>query len=534
MSTEEEKEQHPELSVFLGQKEQKEALFWINLLYPVLYGELSSGGVSRYLKSLCEREILYPNGKHKRPSLRTLWRKLSAFKKHSLLGLVRKVRSDRGRPHAHSARVIDKAEILKKDGPHRSAVVLNQMLEHEFGVTVPPSTLYRHLRQRNATAKLLGLSKKKVRCRWTREHTHDLWLADFEHGPWVLRDGKVTRTRLSVFIDCYSRYPIEARYYFEETFDVLVDSFLRALAVHGAPLELYVDGAKVYNAEALLCALSVLGIRHRNRPPRDPPPGGLVEKFIQTIQSQFEAEVKAGDPMTLEQLNEALSAYLNVSYIETVHSETGETPKERYQKGLVALRHVDLNTILPLFMKQEKRRVHKDFSDVQLNGRFYRVAERLRGQKVLVRYDPYGSGDTIFLYSLQGKYLGEGKLHDREHSAQGPPPPRAKPSYSYLEILISRWREKLRTEAGSIDYRKVGFPRTVPFADFANTLAVLMGRKGGMSSFSEKELALLKQQHSHLKGLTKAILRDIVGRAQDTTFLGILCALQKFSKQKED
>lgn len=535
MSTGEEKEKSghrdPDLSMFLGEKEQKEALFWINLLYPVLYGEISSGGVSRYLESLCERGFLHPSGKHKKPSLRTLWRKLSAFRGRSLWGLVRKVRSDRGRPHAHTLQVIEKAEVLKKEQPRRSAVVLNQMLEHEFGVTVPRSTLYRHLRQRNATVKLLGLSKKKVRCRWTRNHTHDLWLADFEHGPLVLREGKVARTRLSVFIDCYSRYPVEARYYFEETFDVLVDSFLRALAVHGTPLELYVDGAKIYNARALLCALSVLGIRHRTRPARDPPPGGLVEKFIQTVQSQFEAEVQAGDPMTLEQLNEALGAYLNVSYIETVHSETGESPKERYRRGLVALRHVDLNTILPLFMKQEKRRVHKDFSDIQLNGRFYRVAERLRGQKVLVRYDPYGSGDTIFLYSFQGQYLGEGELHNRERYSQAPPPPRPKPSYSYLEILISKYREKLREEAGSIDYRKVRSPRTLPFTDFANTLAGLMGRRGGMSSFTEKELALLKEAHRCLKGLTKAALRDIVSHAQDTTFLAVLSVLQRFSKE---
>ena len=537
MSTEEERKKREEGDPFrfLSEEEKKEVLFWVGLLYPILYNELGGKGISHFLKSLSEQEFPYPGGKQKKPSVRTLWRKVKAFREEGIWGFRRKVRSDKGKSHSHRMEVIKRAVRLKKEQQCRSAVVINQMLEHEFGVTIPRSTLYRHLKQQNATKKLLGGEQAKVRCRWTREHTHDLWLGDFEHGPLVIHEGKVVGTRLSVFIDCYSRYPVEARYYLEENFDVLVDSFLRALAAHGAPLQIYVDGAKIYNSKAFLCALAALGIRHRKRPAGDPPPGGLVEKFIQTIQSQFEAEVKAGDPMTLRELNEALAAYLRAGYMETVHSETGETPKERYQKGLRVIRQVDLNSILPLFMKQEKRRVHRDFSDIQLNGRFYLVSEKLRGLNVLVRYDPYGSGERVFIYSLRGEYLGEGVLHGRRHSGQvTPAPPSPKPTSSYIEVLISKYRAILRQEAGSIDYRKVASRRTLPFSDFVNTLARLMGRKGGMSSFSEKELALLKEEHSRLKGISKAILREIVAEAQDTTFLGVLSSLQRFSNQKED
>ena len=38
-----------------------------------------------------------------------------------------------------------------------------------------------------------------------------------------------------------------------------------------------------------------------------------------------------------------------------------------------AIRHVDMDAVLESFMRRETRRVHPDFSDVQLNGRFYRV-----------------------------------------------------------------------------------------------------------------------------------------------------------------
>ena len=50
--------------------------------------------------------------------------------------------------------------------------------------------------------------------------------------------------------------------------------------------------------------------------------GGLIERLIQTIQTQLEVEIRAGDILTLEQLNRCLSAWLAVSYHKTIHSET--------------------------------------------------------------------------------------------------------------------------------------------------------------------------------------------------------------------
>ena len=53
-------------------------------------------------------------------------------------------------------------------------------------------------------------------------------------------------THLSAFIDCHSRYVVEARYYLRENLDILIDSLLRAWSVHGASRELYLDNAKIF------------------------------------------------------------------------------------------------------------------------------------------------------------------------------------------------------------------------------------------------------------------------------------------------
>ena len=51
------------------------------------------------------------------------------------------------------------------------------------------------------------------------------------------------------------------------------------------------DNAKVYHAKRLKAACIKLNIHPYHRTKGDPPPGGLVEKIIQTIQNRFEAEV---------------------------------------------------------------------------------------------------------------------------------------------------------------------------------------------------------------------------------------------------
>ena len=283
----------------------------------------------------------------------------------------------------------------------------------------------------------LGIVQNKVRKRWTRDHTHDLWVGDFEDGPYVLEKGHVVPTFLSAFIDCHSRYIVEARYYFGESLDILIDSWIRALSNHGAPLALYVDNAKIYHANGLKAACYRLNIKLLHRPPNDPSPGGLIERFFETVQDQFEAEVRAGDLLTLAQLNRALSAWLSVSYHQSIHSETNQSPEERYQKGLTIIRQVDISRVIESFMQTVARTVNKTFCDVQLDKRFYRVDPKLRGDRVQVRFDPFSTLDTVEIYSLDSRYLAIGILHDRTSAKPiGPCPKQEKLKHNFIDLLV--------------------------------------------------------------------------------------------------
>ncbi|NNL77795.1 MAG: transposase, partial [Desulfobacterales bacterium] len=395
--------------------------------------------------------------------------------------------------------------------------------------------LYRHLKQANATRLKLGVLQKKVRKRWTRNHTHDLWVGDFEDGPYVLENDQVVPTYLSAFIDCHSRYVVEARYYFRQNLDVLIDSLIRALATHGAPLQLYVDRAKIYMANALRAACYRLNIKLLHRPPKDPPAGGLIERIIQTIQTQLEAEIRAGDILTLQQLNRCLSAWLAVSYHKTIHSETKQPPEQRYQNGLTIIRSVDMAKVMESFMQSVNRTVNKTFADVQLDKRFYRVDAKLRGDRVQVKYDPFSAWDTVHIYSLGGQYLATGSLHDRSTDApQAPQRPQGKPKHSYTALLIRQHKQMLAEQTGGIDYRKVVQRRPWPFHEFAKTVAQLMGKKAALADLSAGELESLKKVYNQSRSIDRHMVKKAFERASYTKLPYIIRELKLLIRKEAE
>jgi transposase InsO family protein len=520
--------------MIMNDKDQRWALFWCSLLQPVIFDDIDRRDINRFLRELSEKEVLFPNGETRRPSISTLRRKLRAYRKDGFEALARKRRCDRGKPRLHTEKVISDAIDIKRDLPTRSHIKINQLLSGLHKTTVPKSTLYRYLKHAGATRVKLGVDKKKVRRRWTRDRTNALWLGDFEDGPYVLVDGQVVPTHLSAFIDCHSRFILEARYYYRQNLDILIDSFLRALENHGSPLELYVDQAKVYLSHALRCVCFQLNIRHIRRGKGDPPPGGLIEKYFWTCQSQFEAEVREGDIMTLEQLNRAFSAWLEMSYHREVNTETGQSPRERYEQGLTVIRHVDLEQVAMYFMRRVVRTVHPDFSDIQLHRRFYRVDKRLRKDKVEVRYDPFSSIETVLVYSRDGEFLGKGTLHSREKGEDpSPPQGRRRLKYNYLEFLIQKHEKELQAQTRGIDFRRAVTARRWAFASFAKALSQLLGRTGGITTFSSRELELLKKTYNRMPELTKPLCVEAVENAAEKTLLAVLYHLQRVYHRKE-
>lgn len=514
------------------------AVFWCSLLSPVLLGEIPQRRREWYFQQLSQEERLLPNGRRKRLSARTLRRQWRRLKDEGVPGLYRRRRSDRGQPRKKHSDLLDRAVALKKEQPFRSDKAINRILKREFGRQLPRSTLYRHLRQQGATRRKLGVSKEIVRCRWTRDQAGALWVGDFEHGPPVMHQGRSVKTHLSAWIDCHSRYIVEARYYVRENLDILLDSLLRAWGNHGASRELYVDNAKIYHAKVLQLACTQLNIQLLHRPPRDPPAGGLIERFFQTCQMQLEAEVRAGKILTLDDLNRVLAAWLAVAYHQDVHSETGQTPHAHYQQEPRLLRQVDLGAVLGFFHQRVPRFVDRDFSDVRVEGLIFAVDPALRGDAVVVQYDPFSPLNEVQLYTPAGDYLGRGRRYQREkgsHPQPSPASPAGPIAPHYLDALRAEHAamQEQRRSLG-IDYHSARQRNVWSLSSFARVFARLLGRQGGVSGLTTQEMDLLAAFHARHDRVTEGLLRQAFEQAPAATLPEVLFQLQSLFPERND
>ncbi len=126
----------------LDKEQEKWAIFWCDLLSPVIYGEIEPELTNQFFKQVARKKIRFPDGRIGNPSLSTLRRKFNRYRNGGFDSLARKSRSDRGKPRNIAAEIIDKAIELKKEQPFRSPNTINRLLEQIYGLSVPRSTLY--------------------------------------------------------------------------------------------------------------------------------------------------------------------------------------------------------------------------------------------------------------------------------------------------------------------------------------------------------------------------------------------------------
>jgi hypothetical protein len=196
---------------------------------------------------------------------------------------------------------------------------------------------------------------------------------------------------------------------------------------------------------------------------------------------------------------------------------------------------VDLQQIVRHFLRRERRKVDRIYSDVRLNGLFFRVDPRLRLDWVEVRYDPFAELETVVLYSEEGEYLGVGQRHQREGPVDQPavrPPGQAK--YNYLDLLIQKHEQSLDQRSSGIDYQAAlaRGARRWPFLEFAKQLAAYLGHTGGISALRSDELETLQKIYTRLPRLDLDLLELACRRATQRTIPEILFLLQKLHDER--
>ena len=345
----------------------------------------------------------------------TIKRWLDTYQENNqnITSLYPKSRNDSG-----SSRAIDDETAATLFKMHQSSpkLPITELLYsmEQSGLLLPGrnpslSTVYRFLHNNGG---LKDTSPKVDRRRFEAGYPNDIWQSDVMHGPKIKINGKRQKSYLIAFIDDHSRLVPHAAFYPQENLKYFLLALKRALSFRGIPRKLYVDNGPAYRSNQLEFIAASLQINLIHATPYTPQGKGKIERFFRTIRSHFltDAVVEEVDRKDhpLMELNEKLSVWLMDRYHKKVHVSIGETPLNRFQKGIEMIRPVPDN-LDDHFRLVAIRKVTKD-RVVHLEGKLYEAPVDLVGERIELLYHSDSHFDVEARF--QGKSYGKLKLLD--------------------------------------------------------------------------------------------------------------------------
>lgn len=443
------------------------ALFRYGLISALLFDALPNGAVEKMLKEIASKSYRIPYSSRTKVGISTLRRYLKLYQQSGFDALRPNTRSDRRTPRSFPAEVLQKAIALREEQPERTTTMIVELLKRDPELKdmqdLNAHTLSTHLRQQGKTRRLLA-DKPRVYKRFEREHANSLWQGDSMVGPWLPdpnAPGKKRRAHLFCFLDDHSRLVPYAEFFWDEALPRLERVLKVGILRRGLPKCLYVDNGKVYAAHQFDAACASLGIRKLHAAPYTPEAKGKQERFFHTLRLQFMPEVETSNIATLAELNESFWAWLELIYHRSKHSETEQIPLERFQAGLADVHSADAETLRKAFLWREMRKVRRD-GRIELQGNTYQVPSSLAGRKIELRFDPFDLANLEIW--LDGNNLGKATVSQQgreKHiaverlSSQTPETAKPKSSIDYLAALRQEYQEKLRKEAGQLQFARL-------------------------------------------------------------------------------
>jgi putative transposase len=468
--------------------EELRALFRHNLIGPVLHRDLERGDQAAILREQAAQEWEVPGGTRRRFSERTLKRYLQRRRKNpSLDSLRRKRRADAGARKRLSAAAWERAQLLKREQPRRSAEVILKMLVGQRLMRegeCSPATLRRYLHAAGLTRRALLRERPKAYRRWQRSEPGALWQFDATGGLW-LPDPDGGPARQLWFIagkDDASRLLVGARAYFHAHQAALDDLCKRAFRRWGVPRGAYVDRGSIFVSHHFQRVIAECGAELIHATAYHAEGKGKIESAMDLLKDGFYPEIQgdiaAGRVTTLQQVNLALEAWLH--YVNRRrHRETKQIPAEVYGPD-PRNPFPDPLRLDEVFLWRKQVRVDK-FGAVPLEGNRYAAGGDLRGRRVELRYDPFNLArvqlwvDGAFRGEIVPQALVE---HVAEPLRQDPPPDTqaGATAFSFLAQLRAEYEAELRHVAEDIPFRAAARPAGPQLGLLVARLEELLGR----------------------------------------------------------
>jgi putative transposase len=228
------------------------------------------------------------------------------------------------------------------------------------------------------------------------EYVGGLWHLDFHHGSLkvLTHKGEWVRPVLLAVLDDRSRLACHAQWYLDETAQSLVHGLIQAFLKRGLPRALMSDNGSAMIAGETSQGLARLSVLHRTTLPYSPQQNGKQEVFWAQVEGRLLAMLEGQPDPTLELLNRATQAWVEMEYHKRVHSETRQRPIDRWLDGpSVARDSPDLEQLRLAFTSEVSRTQRRSDGTFSLKGIRFEVPARFRQLgKLKIRYASWDLG----------------------------------------------------------------------------------------------------------------------------------------------
>ena len=254
------------------------------------------------------------------------------------------------------------------------------------------------------------------------EYTGSLWHLDFHHGSLkvITHAGQWQRPIALGILDDHSRLCCHLQWYLSETAEDLVHGFSQAIQKRGLPRALLTDNGAAMVSDEFTEGLLSLGIVHEKTLPYSPYQNGKQERLWATMEGRL-MEMLDGVELTLDFLNEATQAWMEIEYNRAVHRELSMSPVERFSKAPDVLRaSPSSQAIREAFRLQTTRVQRQSDGTISLEGVRFEIPARLRHfRHVVVRYARWDLGRVDLVDPQSGTILAPIYPLDRVANADG-------------------------------------------------------------------------------------------------------------------
>jgi len=221
---------------------------------------------------------------------------------------------------------------------------------------------------------------------YEREHVGGLFHVDFHDcsRPVLTLDGEWKRPKLYGALDDRSRLACHLQWYWTESAQTYAHGTQQAYMKRGLPRDQMTDRGPAEMAAESLEGCERLGVTHKPTLPYSPYQNAKQEIFWASVEGRLMPMLEGIEPLTLELLNQATQAWVELDYNREVHDELGVSPLERWLEGPSVVRACPAPEVLrDAFRRTETRRQRKSDGTVLIEGTRFEVPS------------PYGHVDLV-------------------------------------------------------------------------------------------------------------------------------------------